>query len=162
MLGIEKLTKNISFLEEKLNAQSLRLTNIEKLIEKHNLATDVGIMEVKELINNINFKQNFNPISTSPKVEISNDQSITDLLISIKEDTSALVTTREDEIKKRSKPALYKLGDKIDKYLVVESAKLKKIDSDLILYCYEYRVYNKETESLYWILENDLTLLKRS
>ena len=33
MLGIEKLTKNISFLEEKLNAQSLRLTNIEKLIE---------------------------------------------------------------------------------------------------------------------------------
>ena len=85
MLGIEKLTKNISFLEEKLNAQSLRLTNIEKLIEKHNLATDVGIIEVKELINNINFKQNFNPISTSPKVEISNDQSITDLLISIKE-----------------------------------------------------------------------------
>lgn len=162
MFGIEQLTKNISFLEEKLNSQSLRLTNIEKLIEKHNLATDVGIIEVKELINNINFKQNFSAVSTSPKEEISNKESITDLLNSIKEDTSALVSTREDEIKKRAKPALYKVGDKLDKFLVVEPAKLKKIDSDLILYCYEYRVYNKETQNLYWILENDLTLLKRN
>jgi len=159
MLGIEKLTKNINFLEEKLIAQSLRLTNIEKLIEKHNLATDVSIIEVKELINNLNFRQNFIP-------EVRNTDNQDSILLSlvkdIKEDTSALVTTREDEIKKRAKPALYKVGDKIDKYLVVEPASLKKIDSDLILYCYEYRVYNKEAESLYWILENDLTLLKRS
>ena len=106
MLGIEKLTKNISFLEEKLNAQSLRLTNIEKLIEKHNLSTDVGIIEVKELINNLNFKQNFTSLVEIPNHDKIND-SIKDILASIKEDTTALVTTREDEIKKRAKPALY-------------------------------------------------------